>query len=71
MTTYQEISRQVKNLTLDEQLKLIEELAEIVRSRQRSQSEDNIMQLEGLGKDCWQSIDAQEYVDRERQSWGG
>ena len=71
MTTYQEIRRQVKSLTLDEQLKLIDELAVIVRHRQRSQSEDNIMQLEGLGKDCWQSIDAQEYVDRERQSWDG
>lgn len=71
MATYQEIRRQVTNLTLDEQLKLIEELAVIVRYRQRTQSEDNIMKLEGLGKECWQGIDAQEYVDRERQSWDG
>ena len=29
------------------------------------------MELEGLGQDIWQGIDAQEYVDRERQSWNG
>ncbi|ELS04205.1 hypothetical protein Xen7305DRAFT_00039330 [Xenococcus sp. PCC 7305] len=29
------------------------------------------MELEGLGKDIWQGIDAQEYVDQERSSWNG
>ena len=27
------------------------------------------MELEGLGKELWQGIDDQEYVDRERESW--
>lgn len=29
----------------------------------------SILELRGLGKEIWQGIDAQEYVDRERDSW--
>ena len=28
-----------------------------------------ITELKGLGKEIWEGIDAQEYVDRERDSW--
>ena len=71
MATYQEICRQVENLTPDEQLQLLEELAKIVRDRIQSKPKRSIMELEGLGKDIWQGIDAQEYVDQERLSWNG
>jgi hypothetical protein len=30
-----------------------------------------ITELEGLGRDVWRGIDAQEYVHRERDAWGG
>jgi hypothetical protein len=29
------------------------------------------MELRGLGKEIWQGIDAQEYVNQERASWNG
>jgi hypothetical protein len=29
------------------------------------------MNLEGLGKEIWSEIDAQEYINRERDSWNG
>ena len=29
----------------------------------------SIMELEGLGADIWEGIDAQEYVRKERESW--
>jgi hypothetical protein len=66
MTTYQEVRRQIESLTLDEQIRLMEELASIVSKAAKSQG--SIMDLEGLGKDIWQGIDAREYVNRERQS---
>ena len=31
----------------------------------------SILRLQGLGKEIWAGIDAQEYVNRERSSWGG
>ena len=30
-----------------------------------------ITELEGLGRDLWRGIDAQEFVRRERDAWGG
>jgi hypothetical protein len=71
MTTYHELVLQVENLTPDEQLRLLEEIASLVRRRISGKSKRSIMELEGLGKEIWQGIDAQEYVDRERASWNG
>ena len=31
----------------------------------------SILQLQGLGKEIWQGIDAQQYVDQERAAWNG
>ena len=71
MTTYQEICRQVEELTPDEQLQLLEVLAAIVRRRTTAPPKRSILELEGLGKDIWQGIDAQAYVEQERASWNG
>ena len=71
MTTYQNVRRQVENLTPDEQLRLLEELAEIVRRRRLVKAKHSIMALEGLGKEIWHGLDAQEYINQERASWNG
>ena len=31
----------------------------------------DIMRLQGLGKEIWAGLDAQDYVDRERAAWAG
>jgi hypothetical protein len=71
MTIYREIRRPVEHLTLEEQLCLLEEIAAMVRRRVSPNPKRSIMELERLGKEIWQGIDAQEYVDRERSSWNG
>jgi DNA-binding HxlR family transcriptional regulator len=71
MATYQEIRRQVENLSPNEQLRLLEELAIMVRRRVLVKPKRSIMELEGLGKEIWHGLDAQEYVDQERASWNG
>lgn len=70
MTTYQDIRSQVEHLTPDEQLRLLEDLAVLVRRRMASTPKRSIMELEGLGKDLWQGMDAQEYVNQERSQQG-
>jgi hypothetical protein len=67
MATYQEIRSQVQTLTPDEQLCLLEELAEMVRGRMIAKPKQSIMALEGLGKEIWRGLDAQVYVDQERE----
>ena len=71
MATYQDIRRQVENLSPNEQLRLLEELAVIVRRRMLVNPKRSIMELEGLGKEIWHELDAQEYVNQERASWNG
>lgn len=68
--SHSELLTIIQNLDTDEQLKLLEELAVIVRSKVKKKKR-SILELEGLGKEIWESVDAQEYVDRERDSWTG
>jgi hypothetical protein len=61
----------VESLSRGEQLRLISELAEYLRVEVTPEARTSILDLQGLGKEIWQGIDAQEYVDRERASWNG
>jgi hypothetical protein len=71
MATYQDIRRQVENLTPNEQLRLLEELAVMVHRRILVKPKRSIMELEGLGKETWNGLDAQESVNQERALWNG
>jgi hypothetical protein len=71
MSSYIEIRRQIEALSADEQLRLLEDLASIVRQRATTQPKRIILELKGLGKEIWQDIEAQEYVNQERDSWTG
>jgi hypothetical protein len=69
--TYQRVLGQAERLSPNDQLRLLEELAASVRRRVLPGKRRSIMELEGLGQEIWQGIDAQEYVNRERDAWGG
>jgi len=69
--TYQEILSQAEDLSPDDQLRLVEQLAGKLRRRMSSGKTRSITELEGLGQEIWHGIDAQEYVDAERNSWNG
>jgi len=61
----------VKPLPKAERLKLLAILAEET-ARQSEESAvhvNSIMDLHGLGKEIWQGIDAQEYVNELRREW--
>jgi hypothetical protein len=70
-TAYENILRNVESLSRTEQLRLISELAEYLRIHAALETQTSILELQGMGKAIWQTIDAQEYVDRERASWNG
>jgi len=66
--TYGEVLNQIQHLTLDEQFQLLEDLVALIRHQTRtSLQQHSIMELKGLGKEMWQGVDAQEYVNQERQ----
>ncbi|HEU5440883.1 MAG TPA: hypothetical protein VFU88_16475 [Ktedonobacterales bacterium] len=69
--TYDEILHDARRLEPAEQLRLAEQLIALARLRLSSPRPTSIKELRGLGKELWEGIDAQEYVNRERDSWGG
>ncbi len=62
--TVDEIIEAAKRLKPEELDRLLRTLA-----RDRREPKHHITELRGLGKEIWQGIDAQEYVDAERDSW--
>ena len=70
---YNKLLVRIQQLDPVEQLRLLEDLAALVRCRMvpRPRPRRSILELQGLGKEIWQGVDAQEYIDRERASWNG
>jgi hypothetical protein len=54
-------------------MRLIQELSSLIRQRvtMTPKPKRSILELEGLGKEVWNGIDAQDYVNQERDSWNG
>jgi len=68
---YDQVLDQARRLAPDDQLRLLGELAALLQRQITHRKRRSILELEGLGKEIWQGMDAQEYVDRERASWNG
>jgi hypothetical protein len=71
---YDEILNRFERLSTADQLQLLEDLVSLMRRQviaQPSPARHSIMELRGLGKEIWEGIDAQEYVNQERASWNG
>ena len=62
---------QASRLPPAEQLRLLEGLAALVRQQIAPAAAQSVTALRGLGKEIWQGIDAQEYVNQERAAWDG
>jgi hypothetical protein len=70
-STYQNALQIAESLTPDEQRRLLRELMTRVAANDKAEPKHNIMEFCGLGAEIWEGIDAQEYVNRERDSWDG
>ena len=64
--SYHEVLDRVRELDSGDQLRLLEELAALVRYRVTGAKQRSILDLQGLGKGVWNGVDAQDYIDRER-----
>ena len=69
-TEYYKVLKRMHRLTPAEQQRLLEDLAALVQ-RKVLPKPRSVLDLQGLGKDIWSGIDAQEYVDKERTIWNG
>jgi hypothetical protein len=63
------LKRAEDELSQEEQQRLAEKLAQI--AGRKNGGKHSITDLDGLGKEIWQGVDADEYVAKERDSWDG
>jgi hypothetical protein len=70
-SSYEHALKMAVSLSREEQLLLIQELEAHAPRNPPSERARSILELCGLGKEIWEGIDAQEYVNRERASWNG
>jgi hypothetical protein len=61
----------IRALSASERLRLIELIASklVAEATRAGQRQRSLLELEGLGAEIWQGIDAQHYVDELRQEW--
>ncbi len=69
--SYNRVVSEIKELSITDQLRLLEEMVGLIRRRTTSDHSRSILELRGKGKQIWQGIDVQKYIDEERASWNG
>ena len=63
------VLQQAKALTPSERKELLRLLQEIVAVDDGQKPKPSLRDLRGLGKEIWQGIDAQEYINELRAEW--
>ena len=61
---------QVKPLSAPDRLRLVELIARELAGAEEAPRRD-LRDLRGLGKDCWEGVDPEEYVRKLRSEWEG
>ena len=69
-TTWQELLNTSEQLPVNDQLRLLIELASRLKPALTTSNEPvDLLTLAGLGQDVWDKIDTDTYIDQERDSW--
>lgn len=69
--SYNRVVSEIKELSMTDQLRLLEDMVGLIRRRTIGDHSRSILELRGKGKQIWQGIDVQKYIDKERASWNG
>lgn len=68
---YNQVMAEIKTLNLSDQLRLLEEMATLIRKKASQAGPRSILELKGKGKEIWKGLDVKTYLDEERSSWNG
>jgi hypothetical protein len=69
--TLQEILHQAQALPVNERRELIKQLVDTlgIGTDESPRKMHSLRELRGLGKEIWEGIDAQEYINQQRDEW--
>ncbi|HJT59391.1 MAG TPA: hypothetical protein VJ761_22980 [Ktedonobacteraceae bacterium] len=66
---YDEILSRIQVLPRSEQLRLLEDLAAMIRQEDLLRPRRSVLEFGGIGQGAWDGIDIQEFINQERDSW--
>ena len=69
--TYNQVISEIKTLNLSDQLRLLEEMATLIRKKTSKTEPRSILELKGKGKNIWKGLNVKDYIDEEISSWYG
>jgi DNA-binding HxlR family transcriptional regulator len=68
---YKQVMSEIKSLNLSDQIRILEEMATLIRKKASKTEPRSILELKGKGKDIWKGLNVKAYIDEERSSWNG
>lgn len=66
---YREVWKLVQHLSLEEQHKILGDLNTLLVPQMTLKPMFSILELEGLGKEVWEGVDVDQYLEQERDAW--
>lgn len=67
--TLEAIVQEIQQLSVDERKRLVHIIVDTLTESVPPVVKRSLLELEGLGKEIWQGIDAQSYVNELRNEW--
>jgi hypothetical protein len=62
-------TRHIRPLSAEDRKRLLALLTRDLRASPDEQKTRSLMELEGVGAELWEGVDAQEYVNKLREEW--
>jgi hypothetical protein len=69
MVTVAQIVEQARTLSPAERIEVVKQLVDSLGEDNGERKTRSLLELRGLGKDIWEGIDAQAYIDELRDEW--
>ncbi len=67
--TSTDIMNSVKKMKVEDQIEILENIISLLKRRITKKARHSILELKGLGKEIWQEVNVEKYVEKERKSW--
>ncbi|MDX1997250.1 MAG: hypothetical protein SF066_05990 [Thermoanaerobaculia bacterium] len=64
-----DLYEKLQRRAIDEHRSIAQEVTHLLQKLLEVPPSRSILELRGLGKDLWQGIDVDEYIERERSAW--
>jgi hypothetical protein len=63
------LMQEIRTLPVEDRKQLITLIVDTLTESEQPEKKHSLLELEGLGKEIWEGVDAKEYVNELRREW--